>query len=92
MPPTSAEKQAYNAKYAADNRARKRLLDAIRSIIAGRKIQPKILKKYGWTLTQVNRSRALDARFRATLEGTHGEKLDSVFQGTLLPPARYPRG
>ena len=47
MPPTSAEKAAYNAKYAAENRARKGLLDAVRSILAGRKTQPKTLKKYG---------------------------------------------
>ena len=86
MPPTSAEKKAYNAKYAAENRARKGLLDAIRSILAGRKTQPKTLKKYGWTITQVNRIRALDARFRAVLEDTHGVKLDSVFVGTPLPP------
>jgi len=29
MPPTSAEKQAYNAKYVAENRAKKGLLDAV---------------------------------------------------------------
>ncbi len=86
MPPTSAEKQAYNAKYAAENRARKGPLDAIRSILEGRKTQPKTLKKYGWTITQVNRIRALDARFRTVLEDTYGVKLDSVFVGTPLPP------
>ena len=86
MPPTSAEKHAYNAKYAAENRANKGLLDAVRIILAGRKTQPKTLKKYGWTITQVNRIRALDARYKTVLEDTHGVKLDSLFVGTLLPP------
>jgi hypothetical protein len=86
MPPTSAEKAAYNSKYAAENRAKKGLPDAVRSILAGRKTQPKTLKKYGWTITQVNRIRALDARFRAVLEDTHGFELVSVYQGTSLPP------
>ena len=47
MPPTSDEKQAYNAKYVVENRAKKGLLDAFRSIMMGRKTQPKILKNYG---------------------------------------------
>ena len=51
MPPTSAEEKAYNAKYAAENRAKKGLLDAVHSILAGRKTQPKALKKYGWKIT-----------------------------------------
>ena len=86
MPPTSAEKQVYNTKYAANNRAKKHLLDSIRSILAGRKTQPKTLKKYGWTLTQVNRIRALDARFKAVLEDTHSISLDKIYKGTALPP------
>jgi hypothetical protein len=87
MPPTSAEKAAYNAKYAAENRPKKSLrLDAVRSILAGRKTQPKTLKKCGWTITQVSRIRALDARYKAVLEDTHSVKLDSVFVGTPLPP------
>jgi len=51
MPPTSAEKQASNAKYAAENRVRKGFFEVVRSILAGRKTQPKTLKKYGWTIT-----------------------------------------
>jgi hypothetical protein len=86
MPPISAEKHAYNVKYAAENQAKKGLLDAVRSILAGRKTQPKSLKKYGWTITHVNWIRALDARYKAVLEDTHGVKLDSMLQGTPLPP------
>ncbi len=47
MSPSSAEKKAYITKYAAENRAKKGLLDAIRSILAGRRTQPKTLKRYG---------------------------------------------
>ncbi len=54
--------------------------------MAGRITQPETLKKYGWTITQVNRIRALDARYKAVLEDTHGVKLDSVFVGTPWPP------
>ena len=68
MAPSSAEKKAYNTKYAAANRAKKGLLDAVRSILAGRRTQPKTLKRYGWTITQVNRIRALDARYKAVLK------------------------
>ena len=60
MAPSSAEKKAYNAKYVAENRAKKGLLDAVRSTLEGRRTQPKTLKRYGWTLTQINRIRALD--------------------------------
>ncbi len=65
---------------------KKGLLDSIRSILAGRKIQPKTLLKYGWTLTQVNRIHAPDPRFKAVLEDTHGIDLDKVFKGTAMPP------
>ncbi len=51
MAPNSTEKNAYNTKYAAANRAKKGLLDAVRSILMGRWTQPKTLKKYNWTLT-----------------------------------------
>ena len=47
MAPSSAEKKAYNTKYAAANRAKKGLLDAVRSILAGRRTQPKTFKRYG---------------------------------------------
>ena len=52
MAPSSAEKKAYNAKYAAENRAKKGLLDAIRSILTCRRTQPKTLKRYGWTINR----------------------------------------
>ncbi len=54
--------------------------------MAGRKTQPITLKRCGWAITQVNRIRALDARYKAILEHTHGVKLDLVFVGTPLPP------
>jgi len=78
MGPNSAEKKEYNTKYAAENRAKKGLLDAIRSILAGRRTQPKTLKRYGWTLTQVSRIRALDPRYKTVLEDNHSVKVDSV--------------
>ena len=53
--------------------------------MAGRKTQPKTLMKYGRTINQVNRIRALDARYKVVLEDTHGVKLDSVFVGTPCP-------
>ena len=84
MAPSSTEKKAYNTNYAAANRAKKGLLDAVRSILAGRRTQPKSLKKYNWTLTKVNRIRALDPR--TVLEGNHSVKLDSVCAGTPQPP------
>jgi hypothetical protein len=86
MAPSIAEKKACNAKYAAEKRAKKGLLDAVRSILAGRRTQPKTLKRYGWTLTQVNRIRALDQRYKTVLEDHHGVNLDSVFTGTPKAP------
>jgi hypothetical protein len=86
MAPSSAEKKAYNAKYAAENRAKKGLLDTIRSILAGRRTQPKTLKRYGWTLIQVDRIRALDPRYKTGIEDNHSVKLDSVWVGTPQPP------
>ena len=86
MPATTPEKKAYNAQHALANKPKKALLDAIRSILAGRRTTAKTLIKFGWGLTQVNRIRALDARFKAVLEDTHNVKLDNVFKGTALPP------
>jgi hypothetical protein len=85
-PPSSADKKLYNTKYAAANRAKKGLLDAIRKILAGRQTQPKALNKYGWTLTRVNRIRALDLRYKAVLKDYHGVNLDSVFTGNPQSP------
>ncbi len=86
MAPSSAEKKAYNTKYAAANRAKKGLLDAVRSISAGRQTQPKTLKRYGWTITQVNRIRALDPRYKTVFEDNHDVKLDSVWANNPKPP------
>ena len=86
MPATTPEKKAYNAQHALANKNKKGLLDAIRSILSGRRTQAKTLKKYGWTLTQVNRIRSLDPRFKAVLEDTHSIDLDKVYKGTALPP------
>jgi hypothetical protein len=86
MPATTPEKKAYNAQHALANRPKKALLDAIRSILAGRRTTAKTLNKFGWGLTQVNRIRALDARFKAVLDDTHNVNLDNVFKGTALPP------
>ncbi len=74
MAPSSAEKKAYNTRYAAANHAKKGLLDAVRSILAGRRTQPETLKRYGWTITQVNRIRALDTRYKTVLEDNHSVK------------------
>jgi hypothetical protein len=62
------------------------MIDTIWSILKGRKTQAQTLKKYIWGLTQVNRIRTLDARYKAVLEDTHGVKLYSMFQGNHLPP------
>ena len=86
MPATTPEKKAYNAQHALANKPKKALLDAIRSILAGRRTTAKTLNKFGWGLTQVNRIRALDARFKAVLEDTHNVNLDNVFKSIALPP------
>jgi hypothetical protein len=86
MPATNPEKKAYNAQHALANKNKKGLFDAIRSILSGRRTQAKTLKMYGWTLTQVNRIRSLDLRFKAVLEDTHSIDLDKVYKGTALPP------
>ncbi len=86
MAPNNAETKAYNTKYAADNRAKKGLLVAIRIILAGRRPLPKTQKRYGWTITQVNRIRALDQRYKTVLEDTHSVNLDSVWMGTPQAP------
>ncbi len=60
MPATTPEKKAYNAQHALTKKPKKALLDAIRSILAGRRTTDKTLNKFGWGLTQVNRIRALN--------------------------------
>jgi hypothetical protein len=86
MPATSPEKKAYNAEHALANKAKKGLIDAIRRILAGRRTQVKTLNMLKWGLMQVNRIRALNARFKAVLEDTHNVNLNNVFKGTALPP------
>jgi len=75
-----------NVQHALANKAKKGLLDAIRSILMGRRTTAKTLNKFCWSLTHVNRIRALDARFKAVLEGTHNVNLDNVFKGAALSP------
>ena len=87
MPPATAAKLAYNKKHHAANKTQKQFLDAVKSILAGRKTQAKTLEKYGWTMTHVNRIRALDQTFRLVLEDTHGVKLAKLYEGrTAMPP------
>ena len=87
MPPASAQKLAYNQRFYEKNKPKKQLIDTIRSILEGRKTQAKTLDKYGWTLAQVNRIRALNPTFRLVLEDTHGVKLAKLYEGrTALPP------
>ncbi len=47
MTPSCADKKAYNTKYAPANCAKKVLLDAVWSLLAGRRTQPNTLKRYG---------------------------------------------
>jgi hypothetical protein len=87
MPPASAEKLAYNKQFYQKNKNKKQLIDAIRSILEGRKTQAKTLDKYRLTLAQVNRIRALNPNFRLVLEDTHGVKLEKLYRGkTTLAP------
>ena len=51
MPATTPDKKAYNAHHALANKAKKGLLDAIRSILAGRRTTAKTLNKSRWGLT-----------------------------------------
>ena len=87
MPPASEKKLAYNKQFYEKNKDKKQLIDTIKSILAGRKTQAKTLEKYGWSLDQVNRIRALNPDFRIALEETHGVKLEKLYRGkTALPP------
>jgi hypothetical protein len=70
-----------------NNKPKKQLIDNIKSILAGRKTQAKILEQYGWTLTQVNRIRALNPTFRLVLQDTQGVETEKLYRGkTGLPP------
>ena len=90
MPPASAQKLAYNKQIYEKNKEKKKLIDTIRFILEGRKIQAKTLEKYGWTLVQVNRIRALNLTFHLVIEDTHGVKLEKLYRGkTALPPAHH---
>ena len=51
MPATTPEKKAYNAQPALADKAKKGILDAIRSILAGRCSTAKTQSKFGWGLT-----------------------------------------
>jgi hypothetical protein len=51
MPAIAPEKKAYNVEHSLANKAKKGLLDAIRSILAGRRTQAKTLNKFRWGLT-----------------------------------------
>ena len=87
MPPATAAKLAYNKKHHAANKTQKQFLDAVESILAGRKTQAKTLEKYGWTISQVNRILALVQTFRLVLEDIHGVKLANLYEGrTAMPP------
>ena len=87
MLPASAQKLAYNKQFYKKNKEKKQLIDTIKSILAGRKTQAKTLEKYGWTLAQVNRIRALNPKYRIALEETHGVQLEELYRGkTALPP------
>ena len=87
MPLASAQKLAYNKQFYEKNREKKQLIDTVRSILEGCKTQAKTLEKYGWTLAQVNRIRALNPTFRVVIEDTHGVKLKKLYRGkTALPP------
>jgi hypothetical protein len=89
MPPASAQKLAYNKQFYQKNKDKKQLVDTVRSILEERKTQAKTLKKYGWSLTLVNRIRALNPTFRLVIEDTHGVKLEKLYRGkTALPPQR----
>ncbi len=79
MPPASAEKLAYNKRLYEKIKGKNQLIDIIRSILEGRKTQAKTLEKYGWTLAQVNRIRALNPTFHLVIEDTHGVKLEKLY-------------
>ena len=92
MPDSPEVKRARAKAYYEENAAAKRLISAVRSVIAGRKPATKTLQGYNWGEREINRIRALDPRFRALLEETHGVKLEGLYKDkSPLPPIDLPR-
>ena len=92
MPLSGEAKKEYNAEYYQRNVARKKLISAVRNVVAGRKPEHKTLQAFEWTEREVNRLRALDKRFAAVLEDKHGVSILRLFEGkNPLPPINLPK-
>jgi len=92
MPDSPEVKRARAKAYYAANAEEKRFKSAVRGIIDGRKPSSKTLAAYRWGEREINRIRALDPRFRAVLEDTHGVELEGLYANkTPLPPLNLPR-
>ncbi len=90
MHSASAEKLAYNKYFYESNKDKKQLIDTIRSTLEGQKSQAKTLENYGWTMTKVNRIRALNLVFRLLPEDNHRFTARSWRSSTGAGP-RFPR-
>jgi hypothetical protein len=67
---------------------KEQLIDTTKSFLV--KTQAQTLEKYGWTMTQVNRIRALNPTFHLVLEDIIGVKLAKPYEGkTALSSLNY---
>jgi hypothetical protein len=86
-----ADRKAINQKYYAANHDGRMLKNAIKSIIAGRRLWASTMKRFELGERELNRIRSLDARYRTILEDKHGVDLDSLYKGKApLPEMRLP--
>ena len=74
-----ADRKSVNQKYYAANHDARLLKNVVKSIIAGRRPWASTLKRFELGERDLNRIRALDARYRTILEDKHGVELESLY-------------
>ncbi len=77
-------KKARNDSYYIRTQNARLLKEAIKSIIKGRILIEKTLKKYAWKEREINKIRALDSTFRLILEDKHGISLEDIYKNKTV--------
>jgi hypothetical protein len=90
MPLTGDARRAASKSYYDRTRDTRLFIAAVRNVLDGSRPNDATRLRYGWDEREVNRIRALDARFRAVLEDKHGVSLGDLYKGrTAKEPIRF---
>ena len=86
-----ADRKSINKNYYEATKDVRLLMNAITSILAGRRPWASTLKRFDLGEREVNRIRSLDAQYRTILEDKYGVDLESLYRNkTPLPEMRLP--